>query len=156
MRSTLKTRGLTLVELMIALAILAIAVLGVTGVIINTIRFKEKNREFDLAKQAAASKIEQIRATDWIDPTDPTNPLKMRSNEGHAVYQDWLVTDLQHSERPDPDPAKAYKAFGKCVFYPLNPALRNPDVQDIEIVIEWTGIMGKTQHKVRTMFSRPQ
>lgn len=65
MRLTARGRseqGMTLVELMLAMAILAIAALGLITALVGSIRLQVDNRELDLAANAARSVIETMRA----------------------------------------------------------------------------------------------
>ena len=58
-------RGFSMVELMFALAVIAIALMGIFSVILHTMRTKEAMRELEYAKEAAAAKMEEIKAQDF-------------------------------------------------------------------------------------------
>lgn len=60
-----KNQGISLLELMIAMAVIAIALLQLVNVIIHTINTKQSTEELAKAKEAASSMIEQIRATTY-------------------------------------------------------------------------------------------
>jgi prepilin-type N-terminal cleavage/methylation domain-containing protein len=55
-------RGITLVELIIALAIIGIALLGAIQVLVGTSELKHTTREMTIAREAAAAEIERLKA----------------------------------------------------------------------------------------------
>ena len=61
-------RGSTLVEILIALVVLAIGVLGVAQLFPAGSRSQVRDRLRTEASQLAREKIEQLEVTDWIDP----------------------------------------------------------------------------------------
>jgi prepilin-type N-terminal cleavage/methylation domain-containing protein len=74
-RSSRSRRGLTLMELMVALGVVAVALFGAVSMILQTVRTKEYSRELDLAKHAAATKLEEIRVRPWTDVSNPSSSL---------------------------------------------------------------------------------
>ena len=144
--------GVTLVELMIALIVMGIAIIGVVSVMLHTIKSKELTREFDIAKEAAHSKLEQLRATPWEQTGGLTGPFLSDMNS--TIYTaPFTVPELNHTATANK------KAFGNVRVYNENYPRRNaanfnPDLIDIEIRIQWIGIDGQREHAVRSMFTR--
>jgi Tfp pilus assembly protein PilV len=143
-----KAAGVTLVELMIALAIMATAIIGVVAVIIQTIKAKEKVREVDIAKQAIATKMEELRVMDWADLSNQTNVALYGTLVKPAPYYtrtpSWDITELRHT---------SLVRNGRALGY-IEPRFENPDLLDITIRLEWVGVGGPREHSVRSMFTR--
>ncbi len=82
-----KAAGLTLIEVVIALAVIGIALLQAIEVIVSTNHLKATTREFTLAREVAASEIEALKSraqTNGLsdvsayiasNPTSPTTRL---------------------------------------------------------------------------------
>jgi len=84
--TTLDEAGFSLVELMVALVILAVGVLGLAGVTAFTIQ-KVTVAELDTKRGAALqTAVEQLRAT-------PLDSLQAGSDTVGAFVVDWTVTD---------------------------------------------------------------
>lgn len=130
--------GLTLVELMIAMAIIAVAILGVISVVMHTIRSKEKMREVDLAKQAAATRLEELRSVDFDSLADTSS----------SVYNKFTVTELAHPSGAN------QRAYGWIKAYHDGSANFNPDLVDLEVTIEWIGVMGLSKYQARSLYTR--
>lgn len=56
------THGMTLIEVLIALSILAVAITGVLGQIPATAKLISDSNEYEIARHAAGTKIAEIRA----------------------------------------------------------------------------------------------
>ena len=69
-----KRSGITLVELMMALIVMAIAIIGVVSVMLHSMKAKEITREFDIAKEAAATKLESMRSNKWDQGVPAADP----------------------------------------------------------------------------------
>ena len=142
-----KTAGLTMVELMIALIIMAIAMLGVVSVMLHTMKAKELTREYDIAKEAAFSKLEGMRALNWVSENDNTGPYLSDMNS--TIYDDWSIAGLNHTTTADK------KGKGSIVVFNKNDVTNfNENLLDVEVTIEWIGIDGVRKHSVRSMFTR--
>lgn len=64
-RNLRKSRGLSLLEIMIALAVLAIALSGIISATLHGQTMQDLNRQLDLARNAAMTKMEEVRARDF-------------------------------------------------------------------------------------------
>lgn len=60
-----RARGLTLVEVLVAAAVLAIAITGLMVAIYNAQGSNQMNRELSIARDAAQQKLDEIRASDY-------------------------------------------------------------------------------------------
>ncbi len=130
--------GFTLVELMISMAVIAIAILGVISVVMHTVRSKEKMRELDLAKQAAATRLEELRSVDF----------DTLSNTASPVYDKFTVAELAHPSGAN------QRAYGWIKAYHDGSANFNPDLVDLEVTIEWVGVMGSSKYQARSLYTR--
>lgn len=70
-------RGFSLLEVVVAMGVLSIAILGILATMLANIRVAETTRQNDIASNAAKSMMDRIRATPFaaIGPTfgDPNN-----------------------------------------------------------------------------------
>lgn len=123
-----KQRGVSLVELMIALAVIAIALLGMVGVVLHTISIKEANREQQLAKTAATRQLETVKLA------------------GKTNY-DTVVLTYNGQVVPVNDLANN----GTCT---TTIDSTNPDLLDVRILIQWTGVRGQSRYELRSMMTR--
>ena len=60
-----KERGITIIELVIAMAVIAIALVQVMVVILHTSNLKQSTRELITAREAAASQFSIMKASDF-------------------------------------------------------------------------------------------
>jgi prepilin-type N-terminal cleavage/methylation domain-containing protein len=121
-------KGVSLVELMIALAVIAIALLGIVGVLLHTISVKESNREQQLAKTAATRQLETIRTAaktnfDQISITfnNLTFPVSELANNGTGT----VTVDST-----------------------------NPDLLELRILIQWNGVRPNSRYEIRSLLTR--
>lgn len=130
--------GLSLMELMIALGVIAIALFGAVSMILQTVRAKEYTRELDIAKHAAATRIEEIRVRPWSEISNPSSSL----------YQPFTVEGLT-------PPAANGGRHGLARIRNLGPggAPTNPNLVDVEVTIQWIGVRGPSRYSMRSMFS---
>lgn len=121
-------KGVSLVELMIALAVIAIALLGIVGVILHTISLKEANREQQIAKTAATRQLETIKLA------GKTNYDTVALTYNGSTF---AVNDL------------ANNGVGTVTVDSTN-----PDLLELRILIQWTGVRGQTRYELRSMMTR--
>lgn len=129
--------GLTLVELMIALAVIAIALFALISMITHTAIDKESQRELGVAKQAAASKLEEIKAESKSSFTN----VVVRYAAPNNLF---TVDRLANSQFL---PTK--KGRGTIVIINANPSLL-----DITVTIDWEGARGKNSYSIRSLFTQ--
>jgi len=76
--------GFTLLELMLAMAILIVAILGLLAVLIHSILMNESNNNLVTAVNDAQYVLEQIKALAYVDIDDYSPPNFTISNENIA------------------------------------------------------------------------
>lgn len=143
--------GFTLLELVIAMGVIAIAIIGLVSMLTHTMRNKENQRYLDIAKQAATEQLERIKAVS--DPGAGT------------AYSDYVVSQITGSP-PDVDDDTTFtfsvdglthetttdnKGQGQIRFLTPNQA-----VLDATVTIEWTVPPGgiPSTYEVRSVFTR--
>lgn len=86
--------GFTLVELMLAAAILAFVLVGLLVVFINCILLNESNRNFILAYSALQAQMEEIKNTTNLDSLDALNNTAFSlSGFPTGTSQGWIVVN---------------------------------------------------------------
>lgn len=128
-------RGLSLVELMFALGIIAVALMGIMSMIITSATNKERMRELMVAKEAAALKIEEIKSQQFAQITtlygSPNNLFN--------------VTGLS-------DPTNT--AGSKRGRGEIRILTTNPNLLDITVAINWSGAAKNGSYSMRSLYSR--
>lgn len=91
-------RGMTMVEMMIALIVLSIGLLGIAAIFPSGRRFSTRDRMLTTASDLALQKFEQIRTYSYSDPnlTVGTHPTASGENVGpnNRYVRWWTVTQL--------------------------------------------------------------
>jgi len=85
----MKSKGFTLIEVLIALVILSIAFLGLAGLMVQTTKNNSFGGRMTEAATIAQDKLEELRAVSWVTIT-PGSDLKMGSN-GMDYARAWNV-----------------------------------------------------------------
>lgn len=129
--------GFSLMEAMIAMAVIAIAMFAIMSMTMTTMASKEAARELQTAKEAAASKIEEFKAKGFtaISAAYPTSP-----NPYTVVY---TVNDLIHRASLKP---------GAALTVIIDAS--NPDVYDLLATVEWKGRRGPGSYSMRSLCAR--
>lgn len=123
--------GFSLLEVMVAVSILAIALMGIMSLYINTITLSEVNREAQFATFAAQQKLEEIRGMAFANiPT--VYPA------GTPVY--FAVTGLR-AFGANPQPGWV------TVDY------TNPSLISVTVQVRWDGVRGEGNVRFSTMIS---
>lgn len=135
--------GLSLVELMVALAVIAIALFAMMSMIVHTQREKELQRELAIAKQVVVQRLEKIRVQDWavISGDITLDPTK-------SLYMELSVSDLPHKDAPNQQ-GRSTCVVDKSV---------NGDGEglvDVKVEVEWRGIKSIiSKYSQRHLFTR--
>ena len=94
--------GLSLIEVMIAIAVVAVGLLGIAAIQLKALRGGQAGRVFTQASELAYERLEQLRAVSftsltatggWTSPT--TQSAQVRNDQGSAV----VTQTFQRSER---------------------------------------------------------
>lgn len=80
-------KGFTLIEVMIALVLLAVGMLAFAGLEIIAIRNTTFSKDYGKANIYAQQKIEEIKAMNWLSVTNGTDTL-----ESDRYTRTWTVT----------------------------------------------------------------
>ena len=101
-RRSSRVRGVSLIEVMIALAVLAYGMLGVAAAQISALRSTDQSRERMLAHQLAQQQLEifqemstaSLDVIDALPGNDPLNPIDPDPNDGMqmAFNRSWVIT----------------------------------------------------------------
>ncbi len=128
-------RGLSLVELMFALGIIAVALMGIMSMILTSSQNKERMRELMVAKEAAALKIEEIKSQQFAQITtlyaSPNNLFN--------------VAGLS-------DPSNT--AGGQRGRGEIRILTTNPNLLDITVAINWSGAAKNGSYSMRSLYSK--
>ena len=127
-----KESGLTLIEIALAIIILTVGILSIFSVIIPSMYLDQSSREFDIAKAAAADKLEEIRAYDF-----------------DSVYTTYNNSYFSVQELGVPS------GITNTGYVNINNA--NPDLLDITVTVTWpTNIRTNTNKSLsmKTMLAR--
>jgi len=110
MKNSLKSKGFTLIEVLVSLVILSISLLALAGLMTTTTKNNSVGGRLTEAATLAQDKLEELRAIPWDNI-----PLN------------------QSSDAPESRPGVQYQ---RTWVVRLNPT--NADIKEIEITIRWT------------------
>lgn len=139
--------GFSLVELMVAVAIIAIALVSLISVILTNIRLDDMTREIIVATNAANLELERLRGVNF------NTGIKDRL-VGGVYEEDFDVIGLRKltaTVGPKVDPHKATVDFMPGFIHiqaaPIDPShpTGDPDlnnVVDMTIIVDWLGVDG--------------
>lgn len=119
MKNSLNSKGFTLIEVLIALIILAISLLALAGLMTTTTKNNSVGGRITEAATLAQDKLEELRASPWDSiPVNVTNSDSPESRPGVQYERTWVAS--------------------------LNGS--NPDLKEIKITISWKDT---TSHSLR-------
>jgi type IV pilus assembly protein PilV len=98
-----KQGGATLIEIMVAILVMAIGLLGLASLQINSMKFQKTSSQRSEATQAAADLGERMRSNWAVDITPPYDPVGFRAaNELSYTFQEnYLVTSVAAHTPPN-------------------------------------------------------
>ena len=138
--------GFSLLELIIAMAVIAIAMFGVLSMILHTMQTKETMRELQIAKEAAATKIEEIKSHPMQLP--PALLPVGTTPDGNSVYNTYFRTD----------PVGNPYTFTVDGLSTARGAVRidasNPYLYEIMVTVRWVGRKGAAEYTRRSMIAQ--
>jgi len=115
----MKSKGFTLLEILIALVILSITLLALAGLMVRTTRNNSFGGHMTEAATFAQDKLEEFRAIGWVKiPPNTTGVDNPNGATGIAYTRNWGVA---------PNPV-------------------NADLREITVTINWTD---QTNHSIR-------
>lgn len=119
MKYFLKSNGFTLIEVMIALIILAISLLALAGLMATTTKNNSTGGRITEAATLAQDKLEELRALPW----------------------DSIPVNVINSDSPESRPGVQYERSWVASLNGIN-----SDLKEIQITIRWTDT---TSHSLR-------
>lgn len=131
-----KGNGYTLIEVLIATAVLAIALTGVSSVVIQSNRLNEYNREKKVAQKAANSMMEQIQSKS-IDQDQLINFLNSQN--------EFAVEGLS--------PVTGNDTVGSLT-YEINPDTGDTFPVQVNVILRWDGIMGESKFSLTKVVNK--
>ena len=83
-----KSKGFTMIEILIAMIILSIAFLGLAGLMIQTTKNNSFGGRITEAATVAQDKLEELRATSWVAITAGSDRINMN---GMNFNRNWTI-----------------------------------------------------------------
>ena len=145
MKANKNTSGFTLLELMVAVAILAIGLLAMITVIVNSMHLEHQSKELNTAKNAAELQVQRLRGMNFLDLLNLIDapPAGITSN-GMMATGNFEVLGLRLfidpiTNLPDAD--------GMCGRFEVEKraGVVNDNLVDLTVFIEWRGQRGGNQ-----------
>jgi len=127
MKSIPAQEGFTLIEVIIAMILLSVGLLTLLSVTLGGMLQRETTREYDIARNAANAKVEEIRAQDFNDVAAYNNTYF--SVAGLTAPTGWT------------SPGKIVKIVGGVEYAGVNTSV--PDLYEVTVTIRWQ-IQGNT------------
>ena len=135
-------KGMTLIELVIAFAIISIALLQLVTVMLSTSNARETAREYSVAREVAASKLAEINRK--LESYDTIVTTFGSVNDGTTTESTFDVPDLSHED------GNNGQGIGTVLIDDTN-----DDILDVLITIQWTAIGGRENtYSTRTLLTR--
>jgi prepilin-type N-terminal cleavage/methylation domain-containing protein len=88
MINSMKSKGFSLIEVLIALIILSIAFLGLAGLMIQTTRNNSFGGRITEAATFAQDKLEELRSTPWVAITSGSDKISVN---GMDFARNWTI-----------------------------------------------------------------
>ena len=88
----IKSRGFTLIEVLVALVILSFSLLALAGLMVTTTKNNAFGGHMTEAATFAQDKLEELRAIKWENLIDGTNTDQQGGSTGINYTRNWNVT----------------------------------------------------------------
>ena len=92
MNSLSKTKGFTLIEVLVALVILSFSLLALAGLMVTTTKNNAFGSHMTEAATFAQDKLEELRAIKWENLIDGNNTDQQGGSTGMNYTRNWNVT----------------------------------------------------------------
>jgi prepilin-type N-terminal cleavage/methylation domain-containing protein len=167
-RTRRRDSGFSMIEIMIAMGVIAVALFAVLSMTMHTNTTREDIREMEVAKEAAFRKIDELRSLPWGLTTSPPTPPTVVKNYVTAVRTPEIVQGLQYNVSTAVDPWNTlvnnpnklgkltvvihgvhHSGAGVVVVDPVR-------LVDIEVLVQWTGVKGQSHYSTRIMLTKAQ
>ncbi len=91
MRHSEKSRGFTLIEVLVAIVVLSISILGVASLMTSTTRYNASGRQLTEAVILAQNRLEQLTVTPWTNIASGNDLIHMQGSTGISYSRNWNV-----------------------------------------------------------------
>jgi len=132
-----RSRGFTLIELMFALAIIAISLFAICSMVLHSMAARESMREMAAAKEWVQKKIEEVKSQQFADLKASVYPPAA----GTTVHS----TSFASAALPVELPASAGT---------LTVDYSNTNLYEIVVRIDWKGRLGKGTYSMRSLYAK--
>src|SRR5580765_2340297 len=122
-----KDRGLSLVELVIAMGILAIALTGVIAALLQAAQSNQANRELIVARDAVMAKLDELRAR----PVNQALGVYLQANSSFAI--------------PGLPQSQGLVTFSPANPWPVDSAA--PYLVELHVKATWSGVRGPSHYE---------
>src|SRR4030065_1416476 len=132
MNDSIRSKGFSLIEMLIALVVLSISLLALAALMATT----AKNNSFGVHMTEAATfaqdKLEELKVTPWGNVVSGTDPLPRPGSTGINYNRTWNVSTLMNPTPPPNDLLKTVTItinWNDGISHSINifSAIRNPD-----------------------------
>ena len=148
-----RSSGFSLIEIVIAMAVLAIALTGIMAAISNNMAFQEIDRQTGLARDAAISKLDEVRAVIILDDGTSTYdqlavlyPQNVVTRELPPAGNYFPVTGLRWGAQPFGNSANV----GKVILYPTGTG----EMVDCHVEVNFSSAKGSRTHRMSILVTR--
>jgi len=114
LKSFMKSKGFSLIEMLIAMVILSISLLALAGLMVTTTKNNSFGSHMTEATTFAQDKLEELRVTSWNNIVSGTDPVPPRGSTGITYNRSWIVSILAN---PNPPPADLQKTVNITVSW---------------------------------------
>jgi prepilin-type N-terminal cleavage/methylation domain-containing protein len=87
-----KSKGFTLLEVLVAMIILSFSLLALAGLMVTTTKYNAYGSAITEAATFAQDKLEELSATKWININDGNHTDQKNGSTGIGYTRNWQVT----------------------------------------------------------------
>jgi len=132
MNDSIRSKGFSLIEMLIALVILSISLLALAGLMATTTKNNSFGGHMTEAATFAQDKLEELKVTPWGNVVSGTDPLPRPGSTGINYNRTWNVSTLMNPTPPPNDLLKTVTItinWNDGISRSINifSAIRNPD-----------------------------